>query len=136
MGPNPIKKAYRQQGRQTKRTVRATVKDMKAEAKTFAKGARLKGRGETLMARTQTQSSKEVSRMRKKGEVRRGPAKSTRYRAMDAQVKMDWGQKMMDSPGSYTKRTIKRGAERTAPTSGLKSGRTTLNRRGKAIKRK
>jgi hypothetical protein len=54
-------------------------------------------RGEKQLSRARTASSKEVSKSRKKGTLK-GPKKSTRYRAMDAEVKIDSGKKMMANP--------------------------------------
>lgn len=135
------KKAIRKSNQAKRQTVRVQKRQANAIKRVVSSGSRMVDRGKALSGRTTKQSMAETSRLRKKGQVGSGPSKRIRYRAMDAQVKIQSGRDMMKNPEKYaiSRRGVSRGAKRTASSGPQKSriGTTTrVNRYGNPTKRK
>lgn len=125
-------KAYRKVKQTARKAGRAAKKEIKGTAKTYVRGAKLASRGEKQLSRARTASSKEVSKSRKKGTLT-GPKQSTRYKAMDAQVKIDSGKKMMANPKPKMKG--KKKVYREAPAAGY-GPNVYVNKKGQRVTRK
>jgi hypothetical protein len=129
-----MKRAAKKAGRVQKRTARAT-------GRTVKKGSRLEARGERQGNRATTQSARTTSRGRKTGQVgRSAPKQSTRYKAMDAEVKKSSGRDMQKNPSKYTKKAggtskPKRRAYREAPAPGY-GPNVYVNKKGERVTRK
>jgi hypothetical protein len=106
-------------------------KKKKSAARQYKAGAKLEKAGKAQKSRAGTRASKEVSKLRKSGELKSGPRKSTRYKAGDAAHKIESGREMQKQAYEGKKVSPKVGMKRSAPgaTIGKKGKRVT--RRGK-----
>ena len=134
-------KKYKAMKKAAKKAGRTYKKTAKAVGKTVKKGTKLEARGTKQGQRAASKSSRTVSKGRKTGQVgRSAPKQSTRYKAMDAEVKKSSGRDMQSNPSKYTKRAggtskPKRRAYRDAPAPGY-GPNVYVNKKGERVTRK